>query len=61
MEEIIKVHFDNLEDMLLQEVLDAFYWIRELPQIQKKPSTSEIIDWIQALIIEGCSTFKSIA
>lgn len=53
MEEIIKVHFDNLEDKLLQEVLDAFYWIRQIPQIQKKPSTSEIIDWIQALIIGG--------
>ncbi len=53
MEEIIKVHFDNLENKLLQEVLDAFYWIRQIPQIQKKPSTSEIIDWIQALIIGG--------
>lgn len=53
MEEIVKVHFENLEEELLEQVLEAFYWIRGLHNIQKKPSTSEVIDWIQALMIGG--------
>ena len=52
MEEIVKVHFDNLDEVLLQQVMDTFYWIRSL-DINKKPSTSEVIDWIQALQIGG--------
>lgn len=55
MEKIVRAHFDNLEDKLLKQVLDAFYWIRSLPSLQKKPSTSEVIDWIQALTISGIS------
>ena len=53
MEEIVRVHFDRLEEHLLQEVLDTFYWIRTLSDMQKKPSTSELIDWIRALVIGG--------
>ena len=49
MAEIVRTHHRNLDDRLLDQVLEAFYRIRELPQIKKKPSTSEIIDWIQAL------------
>ena len=52
MEEIVKVHFDNLDKKLLAQVLETFYWIRDM-EIQKKPSTSEVIDWIQALEIGG--------
>ena len=52
MEEIVKVHFPALEEHLLQQVLETFYWIRDL-DVQKKPSTSEIIDWLQALQIGG--------
>jgi len=52
MEEIVKVHFDSLDETLLQQVLETFYWIRSL-DINKKPSTSEVIDWIQALQIGG--------
>lgn len=52
MEEIVKVHFDDLDEVLLQQVMDTFYWIRSL-DINKKPSTSEVIDWIQALQIGG--------
>ncbi len=55
MEKIVRAHFDNLEDTLLKHVLDTFYWIRNLPSLQKKPSTSEVIDWIQALTIAGIS------
>lgn len=53
MEEIIKVHFEHIEEHLLDQVLKTFYWIRGLYQIQKKPSTSEVIDWIQALVLGG--------
>ena len=53
MEEIIKVHFDKVEEHLLEQVLETFYWIRGLYQIQKKPSTSEVIDWIRALQLGG--------
>ena len=53
MSEIVKVHFQDLDEHLLQQVLNAFYKIRSLPQIKKKPSTSEIIDWIQALVHGG--------
>ena len=54
MEEIVKVHFDSLDEKLLAQVMDTFYWIREM-DIQKKPSTSEVIKWIQALEIGGVS------
>ena len=53
MAEIVNVHFQDLDQHLLDQVLEAFYRIRSLPQIKKKPSTSEIIDWIQALIHGG--------
>lgn len=53
MTEIVRVHFPELDDNLLKQVLSAFYRIRSLPQIKKKPSTSEIIDWIQALVHGG--------
>ena len=49
MADIVRVHFPDLDQRLLTQVLEAFYKIRQLPQIKKKPSTSEIIDWIQAL------------
>lgn len=55
MSEIVKVHFPDLEQNLLSQALEAFYKIRLLPQIKKKPSTSEIIDWIQALIYAGAN------
>lgn len=53
MTEIVRVHCPGLEEKLLTQVLEAFYKIRALPQIKKKPSTSEIIDWIQALVHGG--------
>lgn len=58
MEEIIKVHFDNLDQKLLDSVMEVFYWIRDLSSINKKPSTSEVIDWIQALEIGGIQADK---
>jgi len=53
MEEIVKVHFPNIKDSLLHEALKAFYKLREIDDLRKKPSTSELIDWIRALIAGG--------
>lgn len=53
MEEIINVHFGDIDRKLVQEAMKAFYDIRGLRQIQKKPTTSELLDWIQALSVSG--------
>ncbi len=53
MEEIVHVHFPTIEKKLLREALKKFYWIREFDMLRKKPSTSELIDWLQALILGG--------
>ena len=58
MTKIINAHFDNIEDNLLEQVLETFYMIREVGGIQKKPSTSEVLDWIQALQIGGMDPKK---
>ena len=61
MAEIVRVHFPDLDERLLTQVLEAFYRIRQMPQIKKKPSTSEIIDWIQALIHGGYDPDRVVA
>lgn len=53
MEEIIKVHFGNIDRKLCEKALEAFYEIRGMKELQKKPSTSELLDWLQALMISG--------
>ena len=53
MEEIVRVHFEHLEENLLKEAMETFYWIRTIRDIRKKPSTSELIDWLQALSLGG--------
>ncbi|MDR1616286.1 MAG: MoxR family ATPase [Syntrophomonadaceae bacterium] len=58
MEKIIGVHHPGLERKLLEQAMDSFYMIRNIPNIQKKPSTSELIDWLQALVIGGISPNK---
>lgn len=55
MEEIVKTHYPNVEENLLKNAMDVFYQIRSLKDIRKKPSTSELIDWINALQIGGIS------
>lgn len=55
MTEIVKVHFPDVEENLLSEAMDVFYQIRDIRDIRKKPSTSELIDWINALQIGGIS------
>lgn len=56
MSEIVHAHFENLEENILKNVLDAFYWVRSVRDVRKKPSTSELIDWIRALLISGIAT-----
>ena len=53
MRKIIKVHYPVLEMDLLESAMNAFYALREQRGLQKKPSTSELIDWIRALQIGG--------
>lgn len=53
MREIVKVHFPDVEENLLKNAMDTFYWIRSIREVRKKPSTSELIDWINALQIGG--------
>ena len=53
MSKIVHVHFPDIEDNLLREVVKAFYNLRKIDDIRKKPSTSELIDWLKALIAAG--------
>jgi len=52
MEKIVDVHFPNLKKTLLKEALEVFYKVREVPGLKKKPSTSELLDWIKLLLAE---------
>ncbi|MBE5894390.1 MAG: MoxR family ATPase [Lachnospiraceae bacterium] len=56
MEEIVKTHYPDIEDNLLKNAMDVFYWIRGIRDIRKKPSTSELIDWVNALQMGGIPT-----
>ena len=53
MEKIIRVHFDKLDEALLAQAMQAFYWLRSIDSIEKKPSTSELVDWLRALELGG--------
>jgi len=53
MRKIIDVHHPQLEKRLLEQVLVKFYWLREQKELRKLPSTSELIDWITALLRAG--------
>jgi len=52
MEKIVGVHFPGLKKALLREALEAFFEIREVPGLKKKPSTSELLDWLKLLLAE---------
>ncbi len=58
MRQIIAVHHPHLDAKLLDQVLIKFYWLREQKELRKKPSTSELIDWITALLRSGISMDK---
>ena len=53
MTDIVHVHYPTLTDTLLEQVLERFYALRRVDALRKKPSTSELIDWLQALIAGG--------
>jgi MoxR-like ATPase len=53
MEKIVRVHFPDLEQKLLMSAMEAFYELRALDGLRKKPSTSELIDWLKALLAAG--------
>ena len=55
MRKIVAVHHPHLEAKLLDQVLIKFYWLREQQELRKKPSTSELVDWISALLKAGIS------
>lgn len=52
MKEIVDVHFPNIKKILLDEALALFFDLREIPGLKKKPSTSELIDWLKLLVAE---------
>ncbi len=55
MRKIVDVHFPNIKQDLLEEALTQFYKIRETPNLKKKPSTSEVLDWLKLLLSEDLS------
>ena len=55
MEEIVRVHFPDIQGNLLREGLKTFYLMRGMDDLRKKPSTSELIDWLQCLAAGGIS------
>jgi len=52
MEKIVGVHFPALKKTLLREAMDVFFEVREVPGLKKKPSTSELLDWLKLLLAE---------
>jgi MoxR-like ATPase len=52
MRQIVDVHFPQLKKELLAAALKTFYDVRNLPGIKKKPSTSELLDWLKLLVAE---------
>nr|WP_314444954.1 MoxR family ATPase [uncultured Sphingomonas sp.] len=52
MEKIVEVHFPGLSKILLSKALDLFFDVRDVPGIKKKPSTSELLDWLKLLLHE---------
>jgi MoxR-like ATPase len=55
MSQIVDVHYPGLQKALLRDALTVFYEVRDVPGIKKKPSTSELLDWIKLLLVEDIS------
>src|SRR5215207_8617156 len=55
MTQIVDVHFPGLKKILLSQALNAFFEIRDVPGLKKKPSTSELLDWLKLLVAEDIS------
>jgi MoxR-like ATPase len=52
MNQIVDVHFPGIKKQLLQQALEVFFDLRETPGLKKKPSTSELLDWLKLLLAE---------
>jgi len=52
MERIVAVHYPGIKKMLLREALEVFFEVRDVPGLKKKPSTSELLDWLKLLLAE---------
>jgi len=52
MEKIVDVHFPGIKKHLLREALEVFFEVREVPGLKKKPSTSELLDWLKLLLAD---------
>ena len=52
MDSIVKVHFPDIKKRLLSEAMECFFELREIPGLKKRPSTSELLDWIKLLVAE---------
>jgi MoxR-like ATPase len=52
MEQIVEVHYPGIKTLLLREALNAFFVLREIPGLKKRPSTSELLDWLKLLMAE---------
>jgi len=55
MKQIVDVHFPGIKGRLVQEALNIFYEIRDVPGLKKKPSTSELLDWLKLLMVDDIS------
>lgn len=55
---IVHAHYGDIDKKLVEQAMEAFYSLRDMNELQKKPSTSELLDWIQALIISGVDIKK---
>jgi MoxR-like ATPase len=55
MTRIVDVHYPDIQSLLLREALNIFYEIRDVPGLKKKPSTSELLDWLKLLMVEDMS------
>jgi MoxR-like ATPase len=52
MQRIVDVHFPDIKKNLVKEAMEAFFGLRELPGLKKKPSTSELLDWLKLLVAD---------
>jgi MoxR-like ATPase len=52
MQEIIAVHYPDIKHELVRQALDIFFDVRKIPGLKKKPSTSELIDWLKLLMAD---------
>ena len=53
MKKIVLAHYPDIEERLMEQAVDAFFYVREYFELKKKPGTSELLDWISALKLSG--------